>query len=199
VAQAATACRAGLSSLAVPLSYYRELLNFCARALSDRDAAADTVQETYARVLSAGRSGEAIADPRAFLYRTARNVMTDDFRRADVRQHACLDDLATEDEPAGAFNRQPEERCASSQYATAVVAVIDALPPRCREAFVMFKFDGMSYAQIAEAMGISVRTVEMHLKLAMDACWQCADEVAGNPGASGSGRPAMRRRSGARR
>ncbi|WP_420223481.1 RNA polymerase sigma factor [Pigmentiphaga litoralis] len=191
----------------MPLSYYRELLNFCLRALSDRDAAVDTVQETYARVLSAGRSGEAIADPRAFLYRTARNVMTDDFRRADVRQHASLDDLTVEDEPVSAVNRQPEERCASSQYATAIVTVIEGLPPRCREAFVMFKFDGMSYVQIAEAMGISVRTVEMHLKLAMDACWQCADEMVGKgstdgsgPGARSSamGGPVARRRAGAR-
>jgi RNA polymerase sigma factor (sigma-70 family) len=178
----------------VPLSHYRELLNFCVRALSDRDAAADTVQETYARVLSAGRAGEAIADPRAFLYRTARNVMTDDHRRADVRQHASLDDLTDADEPAMAVNRQPEERCASSQYASAVVAVIDALPPRCREAFVMFKFDGMSYAQIADAMGISPRTVEMHLKLAMDACWRCSDAVAEQEGL-----PAVTRRAGGRR
>lgn len=159
--------------------YYRELLNFCARALRDRDAAADLVQETYLRVLSAGRSGLVVSDLRALLYRTARNLMTDAHRRAEVRRHDSLDTLEADDEPAMAACHQPEEAYASAQYAHAMVAVIEALPPRCREAFVLFKFDGWSYAQIAQHMGISVRTVEMHLKIAMNACWRCADEFNG--------------------
>ncbi|WP_287399798.1 sigma factor [Nitrosomonas sp. H1_AOB3] len=45
--------------------YYKELLNFCARTLKDRNAAADLVQEAYMRFLVTQRSGTAIADPRA--------------------------------------------------------------------------------------------------------------------------------------
>eukprot|EP01032_Pedospumella_encystans_P004658 gene4658-5533_t len=52
---------------------------------------------------------------------------------------------------------------------------IDGLPPRCREAFVLYKFDGLSYAEVAERMGISVRTVEMQLRIAMAACWDCLE------------------------
>ena len=65
--------------------YYRELLNFCAKHLKDRDAAADLVQEVYTRFLATQRAGEPITAPRALLYRTARNLLTDQHRRAGVR------------------------------------------------------------------------------------------------------------------
>ena len=50
--------------------YYRELLNFCNRAIRNSDAAADAVQETYARVLSAQQGERELLEPRALLYRT---------------------------------------------------------------------------------------------------------------------------------
>ena len=44
--------------------YYRELLNFCNRAIRNSDAAADAVQETYARVLSAQQGERELLEPR---------------------------------------------------------------------------------------------------------------------------------------
>ena len=76
---------------------------------------------------------------------------------------------------------EPDTILSSGQGLAAMVATIDRLPPRCREAFVLYKFDGLSYAEVAERMGISVRTVEMQLRIAMQACWTCLDEVNGAP------------------
>ena len=53
--------------------------------------------------------------------------------------------------------------------------MIEALPPRCREAFVLNRFEGLSHQEVAERMGISVRTVEMQLRIAMAACWDCLE------------------------
>ena len=76
--------------------YYQELLNFCWRSLRNREAAADLVQESYARVL-----GEAaVREPRALLYRTARNLLVDNHRRAALRQHEELDVLPEAAHPA---------------------------------------------------------------------------------------------------
>lgn len=147
--------------------YYRELLNYFARQLKDRDGAADVVQEAYARVLTVQQAGQAIREPRALLYRTARNIVIDQQRHQAVSEaegQEALDEL-----PAPAIH-QPEQAYAAHQRASQLVDVIEALPPRCREAFVLHKFEGLSHAEVAERMGISRNMVERHVMLAVLAC-----------------------------
>ncbi|MDO5087383.1 MAG: sigma-70 family RNA polymerase sigma factor [Comamonadaceae bacterium] len=159
--------------------YYRELLNFCARNLHDRDAAADLVQETYARFLGVLRNGQAVADPRALLYRTARNLITDQHRRSQARPCESLEDLPATERPVLPRSQQPDELCAFAQYASAMLAAIEGLPPRCREAFVLHRFDGLTQQQVAERMGISRNMVAQHVIRAVLVCKACDDRFHG--------------------
>lgn len=175
--------------------YYRELLNFLARTTSDPDTAADLAHESFARVLAAQRTGQPIRHPRGLLYRTARNLMVDAHRRDSLRAavHAPGGDSGDEaqgvDSVAAPPAFDPEAILASRQGLAAVLETIDQLPPRCREAFILYKFDGLTYAQVARHMGISVRTVEMQLQIAMKACWACLeDQNRGHDGAAGPGK-----------
>ena len=178
----------------MPARYYKELLGFCARALNNRDAAADVVQEAYARILLAQRAGMAIADPRALLFRTSRNLMVDQHRRAEVRAHQSLDDLLEDEQPPAPQYLQPEEACAFGQYARAICAAIEALPPRCREAFILNRFDGLSHQQVADAMGISRNMVAQHVVRGVLACKACDDRLHGR---TRSARPTSLARPGA--
>lgn len=153
--------------LAVLERYYRELLNYFARQLKDRDGAADVVQEAYARVLGVQQAGQAIREPRALLYRTARNIVIDQQRHQAVSETDGPDAL---DELPAPSAQQPEQAYAAHQRARQLVDVIEALPPRCREAFVLHKFEGLSHAEVAERMGISRNMVERHVMLAVLAC-----------------------------
>ncbi|WP_328824783.1 sigma-70 family RNA polymerase sigma factor [Uliginosibacterium aquaticum] len=159
--------------------YHRELLNFLNRQVSDRDTAADLAQESFLRVLSVQGSGQAILDVRALLYRTARNLIVDFHRRDAVRRHEPLDALPEEFHPPAPRHLQPEEVLASQQIIRAYVATIEALPPRCREAFVLSILEGLSHAQIAQHMGVSVSMVEKHVVRAMVACKLCERQLRG--------------------
>lgn len=164
--------------------YYRELLRFLQGAARDRETAADIAQESYARLLAVQRAGETIAEPRALLYRTARNLLIDQHRRAEVRgAHVCLEseDDAQEsmDFFAGPQALEPEAAAMSTQSVNALLAAIGALPLRCREAFMLHKFDGLSQAEVARQMGISVTMVERHIKLALQACRACHNRLQG--------------------
>ncbi len=163
--------------------YYSELLNFLSRSVGDRNTAADLTQESYARVLAAQQAGQSVHDPRALLYRTARNLVIDQHRRAQVRapagETAVTDEAVQPDGLAGPRSLEPDAILSSREGLAAIVATIEKLPPRCREAFILYKFDGLTYAEIAQQMGISTRTVEMQLQIAMQACWRSLDDLNG--------------------
>lgn len=152
--------------------YYKELLGFCTRVLKDRDAAADVVQETYSRFLAVEHTGDTINTPRALLYRTARNLMIDEYRRGKIHHAESLDamDEETIADITQVAHSHPEADYAAVQYAKAMGAAIDSLPPRCREAFVMSRFDGLSHQEIADVMGISKNMVAQHIIRGMLTC-----------------------------
>lgn len=156
--------------------YYQELLNYFARMVRSRDSAADLVHEAYVRVLALQQAGQAVHQPRALLYRTARNLLIDQHRRHVVRSvpHA-VDDTPLPDvaELPAPPRDEPEVAATSAQGVASLIATIDALPLRCREAFILHKFDGLSQAEVAAQMGISRKMVEQHIQRAMVACRQC--------------------------
>ena len=163
--------------------YYRELLGFLAHKVRDRDVASDLTQESFARVYAAERSGTTVQDPRALLYRTARNLLTDRYRRAQssgrtIDQEA-QDNAIEPDEHAGPDMLEPEVAVSSRQRLESIAEAVDSLPPRCREAFILVKFDGLTHAEAAERMDISVKTVEMQIQIALQACWVRMDALDG--------------------
>ncbi|WP_010461743.1 sigma-70 family RNA polymerase sigma factor [Acidovorax radicis] len=161
--------------------YYRELLNFCSRTARDRDTAADVVQESYARVLAVQQSGQTIHEPRALLHQTARRLMIDQHRRFLVRQHEDIDDLAEWEQPTAPRHLEPDAIYAQEQHALAIVAAIESLPPRCREAFVLNRFEGLSHQEVADHMGISKNMVAQHIVRGVLACKACEDRLNGVP------------------
>lgn len=165
-------------------AYYKELLNFCARTLKNRDSAADLVQEAYVRLFSVQQSGTQVADTRALLFRTARNLLTDEYRREQVRSRQSLEALDEAQQPLAPRHLQPEEVLAFSQYARAVYLAIESLPPRCREAFVLNRFDGLSHQQVAAHMGISRNMVAQHVIRAVLVCKACDDRFHGRAAGS---------------
>ena len=165
--------------------YYRELLNFLVRAVRDRETAAELAQESFARVYAAQHAGTTVRDARALLYRVARNLLTDDHRRASVRGEPATrdspDDSSMIEAQAGSEMLEPETALASRQRFEAIATVVESLPPRCREAFMLVKFDGLTHAETAARMGVAVKTVEMHVQIAMETCWtrlEVFDDVA---------------------
>ena len=178
--------------------YYRELLNFLARKVGDKELAADLAQESYARVCAVPDRAN-IAEPRALLYTTARNLVTDHYRRAAVRDQVEIsgahEHALDADAVMASAAWEPEAVLSGRQRLAAIEQALADLPPRPREAFVLYKLDGLSRGQVAEKMGVGVKTVETHLAVAMEACVCRLQQLDGAPGAA-AGRPARKARAG---
>ncbi|MEX5586448.1 sigma-70 family RNA polymerase sigma factor [Pseudomonas urmiensis] len=146
--------------------YYRELVSFLSARLGNRQAAEDVIHDAYLRVLERNEP-EQIENPRAFLYRTAMNLVIDRHRRHLVRKAEPLEVLDLDERwhsPAPSQSMQLNQRLALMQRA------LDELSAPCRESFLLRKLDGMSHQQIAEHLGISRSLVEKHIVNAMKHC-----------------------------
>jgi RNA polymerase sigma-70 factor (ECF subfamily) len=131
--------------------------------VGDRDEAADVVQETYIRAwdrLGELRDGAAVV---GWICRIARNVAHDRRRGWWSRIRAPL-----VEEPASSVAPAPDEVFAAAETALAVRRALSRLPEKHRTVLVLRELEGMSYEEIAEALGIPVGTVESRLHRARE-------------------------------
>lgn len=146
------------------------LMRFLTARLGNAAAADDIYQELFVR-LKAGALPEGVSNPRGYLFRMAYNL-ANEFARARRRQEA-RDAHWTEttthkvggDTVADAT--AADEALASKERLASVTRALDGLPARSREIFVMCRIEGLSHRDIAEAMGISTKTVEKHMTAAL--------------------------------
>lgn len=138
---------------------YQQYAAWLARRLRARigsDAAADVVQETYIR--AAPYPIADIRHPKAFLLRIAMNLLRDERRRLARQQHHADATTSSDHE-------------AAPQFDTLLLSeVIRSMPPLYRNVFVLNRFGGMTYPEIARTLDVSVKTVEWRMARALEYC-----------------------------
>lgn len=153
---------------------YREpLRRFFERRLRDRAEAEDLAQEVLLRLT---RQHSLVSRTRpAYIFLTARSVLLDKVRRNRVRERA------REHENNGAGSEAPSaERVFLAQERVARVGqLLEALTPRARQVFMMHRVEGLAYTEIAQALGITLSTVEKHMTAALRFLVQHAGEIEG--------------------
>lgn len=152
-------------------SLYRDhhgwLQGWLRQRLGDRERAADIAQDTFLRLLVTRRLPEQ-SDGRRFLAQIARNLVIDQWRRQRIKQ-AYLESLAAMPEPE---TPSLETRSIVIETLMQIDAMLDSMPARVREAFLLSQFEGLTYAQIAERLGVSVSSVQKYMLRAITACYQ---------------------------
>ncbi|OLF52992.1 sigma-70 family RNA polymerase sigma factor [Pseudomonas chlororaphis] len=147
-------------------NYYRELVCFLNAKLGNLQVAEDVVHDAYVRVLERS-SDTPIEQPRAFLYRTALNLVIDGHRRNALRQVESLEVLDNEER---FFSPSPHTCIDHGQRLDMLQRALAELPTLCRESFLLRKLEGLSHPEIAERLGISRSLVEKHIVNAMKHC-----------------------------
>jgi RNA polymerase sigma-70 factor (ECF subfamily) len=124
----------------------------------------DLVQEVFLRLLRRSNL-QTIVEAENYVFRTASNVLTDHRRRGRVRREADHDGLAEFD--LASEEPSPERVLIGKDDARRVAEALTRLPERTRTIFVLNRFEGMSYSQIAHALEISTSAVEKHMMKAI--------------------------------
>jgi RNA polymerase sigma factor (sigma-70 family) len=124
----------------------------------------DMIQEVALR-MQVRRERSEITNHQAYLFQVAHSVLTDRARRDQVRHradHAALEEI-----------HHPVEECSplrvleGREQLALLLEALKELPDRTRQAFVLHRFEEMSYAAIARHLGVSVSAVEKHIMKAI--------------------------------
>ena len=127
-----------------------------ARLRSDADAR-EAAQEAYVRLLGLDNPDQP-SFVRAYLFRVAANVATDVLRRKAVARRN-----ATPADQDDIHSATQERRLSAKQDLERIDRALLELPPRCRAAFMMSRFEGCRTGDIACRLGVSERMVRQYL------------------------------------
>lgn len=151
-------------------SYYEPLLRFAFGYVKSRGVAEELVQEVFFHLWALRERWEVQDTVSAYLYASTRNHALNWLRRGAVeRRWAERVEAGGAAEATLARSEHADERLRLAELDAAIREAIDRLPPRCRETFVLSRHHHLTYEQIAEVMGISVKTVQEQIARALRA------------------------------
>ena len=127
---------------------YLPLGMYALRIVDDAQCAEDIVEDCFAKAWQMLDEGKDFDDFKAYMYRSVRN--------------GCISFIRSRKETVGVefIPEVDEETVDTSERDARLWKAIDSLPEKCREVFLLSKRDGLSQEEIAERMGISIKTVK---------------------------------------
>ncbi len=152
-------------------SSYAELHRYATHKYAG--AAGDIVHDAWIRLASRPSGGDAagthsVRDPVTYLRRVVDNVAVDRQRLAASRGRFLAPADAAQDVPS--TGPSPYDATLGQQEYAVLLQAIRDLPDQARRVFVLFRGRHLSMAQIAAHLGISPRTVEKHIAVAVAHC-----------------------------
>jgi len=140
------------------------------RKLGNACDAADLAHDTFLRLLTRKVARPLGSEPRALLTHIAKGLVIDRWRRQDV-ERAYLETIAHLPEPEVP---SPETRLLILEALWRIEALLREMPEATREAFLLSQLEGLTYAQIAQRLNLSLVTVKRYMRSAFIACLSVA-------------------------
>lgn len=141
------------------------LLTWLRKKLGCAHHSADLAHDTFVRLLSAPPSQE-LREPRAYLTTVAHGLMVNHLRRQAL-ERAYAEALAW---LPVATSPSPESRALVMETLLEIDALLDGLPGKARQAFLLSQLEGLRYAEIAERLNVSVSMVKKYMMQAISHC-----------------------------
>lgn len=150
--------------------YKDGIYNYIWRMISNREDVEDLAQEVFVRAFAAIKSFRSESNLHTWLYRIAMNLCVDKYRRDGLEKRLItplereqLDggQTASPDVPDGTYD--PQRVCERVELQVEVQKALSKLPEKLRAAILLYDLEGMSYEEIAEALGCPVGTVKSRL------------------------------------
>ncbi|MDP2302785.1 MAG: RNA polymerase sigma-70 factor [Ignavibacteria bacterium] len=138
------------------------IFHYLIRLTCDKSLAQDLTQETFLKFWICSEKIDINSSPKAYLYKIARNLALNSIRQ----KHSTIS--YDEDESLLIyFSRRSEAEIDSLFFVDDYQKAVNSLPERCKTVFLLSRFNGFDYSEIAETMEISLQTVKNQMNKAL--------------------------------
>lgn len=142
-------------------TFYDRLVSYITTYTHDKIQSEDIVQHAFIRFWEDRSKLDDTKSPKSYLYAIAYNRYIDNVKKAKKQEK-----LLSQIWERALVERIEEDSDALEKRIQKMKQVIDSLPPKCREIIMLNKIQGVKYKEIADQMGISVKTVESQMRIA---------------------------------
>ena len=144
-------------------TYYQPLCQYAYTFLRDKDEAEEVVQSAFINIWDKRAEINIQTSVKSYLYRAVRNSCLNVIKHQRVRkEHEAHETAFGEPVYEGA-----SQGVIASELERKIAAAIKELPEQCRLVFQLSRFEELKYAEIADQLDISVKTVENHMGKAL--------------------------------
>lgn len=144
-------------------TYYQSLCNYAYTFLRDREEAEEVVQSTFLLVWEKRDSLAIRTSVKPYLYAMVRNACLNVIKHDKIKRRHAGEEIAL----AERSHESVAHAVASNELENRIKLAMDQLPEQCRMVFKLSRFEELKYAEIAEQLSISVKTVENHMGKAL--------------------------------
>lgn len=130
--------------------------------------AQDLYQETYLRLKENQKHSSKIKNPKAYVYKIAKNLVFDHLRRKQVVDRYAHDEKSNLNKLQ--YTASLENIIEKDERVKTLYQAINDLPSKCRKVFILSKFEGLTYTEISKKLNISVSAVEKHMMKGLAHC-----------------------------
>jgi RNA polymerase sigma-70 factor (ECF subfamily) len=149
---------------ALAAEFRPSLLRYFSRRIRNQNEVEDLVQEVFVRLVRRRHTLD-MERVRGYVFQTASSVLIDWLRQPAVRRASAHQPFDAEEHGGHAF--APDRVMQARHDLAQALEVVEQLPERTHTIFILCRFEGMTYPEIASCVGISVSAVEKHMRRAM--------------------------------
>ena len=141
--------------------YYKPLVRYGTTFLKDSDEAEDVVQQVFVSLWEKRSQQDIHTSVRALLYKAVHNACLNRIKHQKVRRVYAEDWKATQEQSAVTDTVQAKE------LDEKIHAAIGSMPEQCAKIFKMSRFEQLRYQEIADQLGLSIKTIENQMGKAL--------------------------------
>ena len=144
-------------------TYYQPLCNYAYTFLQDKEDAEEIVQSTFLMVWEKRETLAIRTSVRPYLYAMVRNACLNIIKHEKIKQKHAGEEMAL----AERSHDSVANTVASNELEYRIKVAMEELPEQCRMVFKLSRFEELKYAEIADQLNISIKTVENHMGKAL--------------------------------